>query len=781
MRHRMPILVCFVLAAFGSSTHANIYTVGSGAGCTHGTIQAAIAAAESHAGADAVHIAAGVAYNNVHITIDTAQDLTLEGGYSTCTQASPDLPGNTVLSASGAAYAILTVKVATGGIVRVRRLELRDAVSNSFGGGGIYFEGNGILEISDSLITNNRANHGGGIYVHGTGSNAELVIGANVIISNNTANGNGGGIYADQVEMSMTEPDSALMLNHADSGYGGGLYIHAGNRSSYAYIGTGGPAGIGAIWGNTARYGGGVALGGENDNHGTIEHAELWLFSTAAQYRGKIAGNSASVAGGAIHMQSSSGFSDGEVSVNARLWNVELDDNGAPQGAGVFLGGDYFGQLLFNVENSANPWPDGALRCPVGDDCGRITRNDAGIGSDGAILESSSATYAGFLMGNASPDDALPRGGIVIEGNRGDRFLDNATGYNWFCTVLIEGNRFGKELVRTGGGLSIRDSTIAGNDIGADTLLSSDGGVAVQRSLLWQPGHTTLQHGGTITVDHVIASEIGSLGGAYGGGGDCGGGACSILLDPMFVDPEHGDYSLRAASPAIDMAPPIVGDDRDVHGRPRDQDLPHTLSDAGPRDLGAIERQVLLPIVLNGNFDFHDLRLWTVLSGTWDGTDNAAGAAGSGSWKMQREVTPPIDPGRPDGVLAGDYVAGEQCIRLPGPWRYLLNGWGKGGGNLFFHDSAVLAWEYRRNGPGDCSGSLAAAGELMLSNSNAWARPLQPTAIDVPEGDFYASTPTLKLRLIGRSGAATGTMTVRFDGITLEVEDPVKLFADGFE
>ncbi|WP_306581963.1 hypothetical protein, partial [Dokdonella sp.] len=52
-------LVALALAACAANARADIYTVGSGSGCTHASIPAAIAAAQSHAGADTVRIARG--------------------------------------------------------------------------------------------------------------------------------------------------------------------------------------------------------------------------------------------------------------------------------------------------------------------------------------------------------------------------------------------------------------------------------------------------------------------------------------------------------------------------------------------------------------------------------------------------------------------------------------------------------------------------------------------------------------------------------------------------
>lgn len=128
----------------------------------------------------------------------------------------------------------------------------------------------------------------------------------------------------------MVDPGSILMLNHADGtcsgcGYGGGLYVHSGSLNGYACVGSSGTGNLGAIWGNTARYGGGVAIGGKNDNHDTSRMAELRLFSTDAAQRGKIAGNFASVAGGAIYAKSTKGITLAATSLNDMILKNGFD------------------------------------------------------------------------------------------------------------------------------------------------------------------------------------------------------------------------------------------------------------------------------------------------------------------------------------------------------------------------------------------------------------------------------------------------------------------------
>jgi hypothetical protein len=65
---------------------------------------------------------------------------------------------------------------------------------------------------------------------------------------------------------------------------------------------------------------------------------------------------------------------------------------------------------------------------------------------------------------------------------------------------------------------------------------------------------------------------------------------------------------LMPNSLAIDVAPPVVGDDRDLDNRPHDQDTPSVPDQDGVRDLGAYERQRrycgAADTVYCDNFDF---------------------------------------------------------------------------------------------------------------------------------------------------------------------------------
>ncbi|HEY0178405.1 MAG TPA: hypothetical protein VGC30_02095 [Dokdonella sp.] len=83
-----------------------------------------------------------------------------------------------------------------------------------------------------------------------------------------------------------------------------------------------------------------------------------------------------------------------------------------------------------------------------------------------------------------------------------------------------------------------------------------------------------------------------------------------------------------------------------------------------------------------------------------------------------------------------------QCVHIPGPGTYLLNGWGRASHGAPLHNQARLAWELRKNGSvfGCTDGAPDATGEFMLAEDTAWHKPAVGAAIDVPAA-IWATTP----------------------------------------
>ncbi|RYD14575.1 MAG: hypothetical protein EOP90_13115 [Lysobacteraceae bacterium] len=763
-----------ILMIFCTPARAAIFAVGSEPGCTHATIQAAIDAAEANPGEDFIRIPHSRIWGDLALLIDTGQSLYLEGFWSDCNTI--DGTQYTTLDGAGGAAAPVLRIAGAGHFVSLDGLTIRngdvDGVSGK--GGGIYYRGNGTLYLGRTSIINNTAGLGGGLYAEGTGVDALVVVLGNVGITGNIARDSGGGVFAEAVRFYMTEsPGSVIAFNEATGydvlgtthgGYGGGLVVN--NTTSlhgYATIGSAGVGNTGAIYANTARYGGGVAVLGESGNVDTF--STLHLNATVAGMPAKIAQNFASVGGGGVYA--------GRPYTKAILSNAEIEGNAAPEGAAVYLDGD--GDLRFNYDYAQPTPPGGAVPCPLDAPCGRIVGNYdqdlAGQPTGGAVMHVGNDAWR-FDIGCSSANASNGPRGVVIEGNRGGRLIDLAS-VTWVCLahMQITGNSLSAGVLRAQGTdfFSLRDTTIADNAIGGAVFELDDSAPLLQRLLVWQAGAVSLAGDGTPQVEWVLASEAESLG---------GGPEAIAIPSPRFVDPERGDYRLRAASPAIDFAPPVVGDDRDAFGLPRDQRIgavprpdPST-----SRDIGAHERQGLQPLVQNGDFA-GDTNLWLLPTGHAGNfqVDNAPGSTeGSGSAQIAQT-------GSADRVLG--YI---QCIHLPGPGTYALNGSARTEGDPLLGNPTALIWELRLDGGEGCidgaitqGGVHAFATQTMLDQ---WTRPANPALVTVSDAEWNHDTSLTVIMAVYPNASGNGFNGL-FDAIALEwsADAGDVIFADGFD
>lgn len=184
----------------------------------YSTIQAAVACAQN---GDTLDIAAGTYNENVVIS----KNLTING-----TSAA-----DSIINANGNGN---TVTIATGIAVRLSNLTITGG--NADLGGGIFTtEGN--IEITDSIITNNKATTaGGGIY-----SRAGTIKLVNSTISNNQPAGEGGGIFTRAGTVSI---QNSTISGHVVNGQGGGVRSAAGTVHMTNTT----------VSGNTANLGGGI-------------------------------------------------------------------------------------------------------------------------------------------------------------------------------------------------------------------------------------------------------------------------------------------------------------------------------------------------------------------------------------------------------------------------------------------------------------------------------------------------------------------------------------------
>ncbi len=778
-------LALAVLAA--DPVHATNYTVGSGADCTHASLQAALEAARtSSPDPDLIRVTTAT-YTAQQVTINSDQTLDIVGGYADCSASEPSGSSRSILDGSGGdAQPVMNINVGNVGIVRLRRLIIRDGDNDSTGeGGGIYFQGDGLLDIRDSAISNNTAGYGGGLYARGWGSAAKVVFGPNTVVNSNVARKSGGGVYIDQVTFHMTDPGIAIFGNDAlgegSGGFGGGLMALVDERPFDVHVGVG-MGNSGVIFGNSARYGGGIALAADGLKGDVSPICNLYVYSPVAGQPAGIHNNIASVQGGGLYLRSYDDFNGGQTLWFADFWNAKLEGNSAPDGAAIYADGDGVTTgVRFNSDTVGAPAPPG-FTCLTGQFCGGIVDNVAqtadGTPTDGAVIHLIRGGDLGrsYLDVGLHDSDRALRGGTVIEGNRGGRLIHAGDDQEVRLeNVLIADNEVSHPLIHTGndGFLRLTDATLAGNVIagGNPVLQFGDGNVTLGHSIIWQPGRTILQCSGCgKTFERIIANERASL--------DGGNGTEVVAADPRFVDPDNGDYQLRAGSLAVDYVNAVDGDDRDAAAQPRDMNLPIKIGAfGGVRDIGAFERQSLQPLVLNSDFDT-DIRLWTPFDGVTvnRSTFNASGSADSGSLVVSKGSVAP----------AQAVIGARQCIHLPGPARYALNGWGRtkpDGISVPPYDSAQLRWTLRHAGGEVCTnGAIAASGTLSLS-SGGWNHPANPAVIDVSANDWTSQSALIVELVVVKSVAATTAGTARgwFDGIFLETDFDDTIFRDGFD
>jgi predicted outer membrane repeat protein len=582
------------------SAHAAPKNFHVGAGCTYATIQAALDAERMNPGtpADFIWVANNQSYTAQDIQVHD-QNVFLYGGVSDCVDSS--ISGTTTLSGSGgAAKSVMTVSGHS--LVWLGGLTITQGDNTSSGvGGGINFAGTGKLTIGSSTVTNNHAGYGGGINFNGTGGAsdvAELWINYETLITNNSAGTSGGGIRIEgHAALRVLDEQVWIALNHADGGFGGGIQVIGPASADLGSPGYRLAEYVALMYGNTAQYGGGLAVtAGSGDNQNGLAR----LFSTNARHPVRFDGNIASHVGGAIYAHPNAGVGSGDAGVCGS--DYRISSNSAQEGSAIYADEQYDAITGYSgasvslspaIIHGTTPCGDvapatlGAVECTAAD-CNLI---------DGNVAQnvSGQATAGSTVLAQSNAFVSIDRGRLVD--NHGAHVLrvvanDSASSFNpstgRLSNCLVAGNVVTGDLVVADSDttLNVTNCTIADNQIGSGAAVRSAGILDLFDDIVAQGQTTTLAYTGgnpvNLTVDHVLSMEVASL----------AQGAHVVQADPSFVNPSRGDYRLLPFSLAIDRAPAVAGDDRDLDGHPHDQDIGSVPNLDGVRDLGAYERQV---------------------------------------------------------------------------------------------------------------------------------------------------------------------------------------------
>lgn len=526
-----------------------------------------------------------------------------------CTNPPPPTTPQVIIS--GAGFAGPSVLTITGNSsVTLQYLEITGGKrSADFTGGGIDFAGSGTLTLDTSWVTNNSAGFGGGINVSGSPGPAELRIKANTFITGNTAQDSGGGIrVVGGARLFMLEDNTFLAFNKATTGDGGGIQVIGPARAD---IGSPGYGEAAVINSNLAVNGGGVSVDASSG-----QDSALRLFSTDAKRPVRISSNAASANGGGIYLKPFSNAQNFSLVTTALCaHDYRIDSNDAMEGSAIYAGGgstdtysDPEGGKVFLVPPSdltasyscdpETPESLGAVACALGENCNMLDGNSA-VDINNNNQPTEGATIFAQLGSNFVADR------LALRGNSGGYAL-RQTGAGQqtsgkLSNCLFAENQLRHELIFTdsAASLSINNCTFANDLIDAEYVIRNDTQVTLTNSIIDEAGTKTLDYLGDFAkwnVAYVLTNDVtqGGTGMKYG--------------DPFFVG--NGNYHLQAyvkngvvtASHAIDYAPLVPGDDFDLDGRLRDQDVAVVGDVFGYRDLGAYEMQPITDRIFADSF-----------------------------------------------------------------------------------------------------------------------------------------------------------------------------------
>ena len=756
---------------------ASIFKVGTGAGCTHSTIQAAVDAANANPGIDHIILTRSVNYTQQAVKIQQAQPLTLTGGYAACADGAPSGERTIIRGNGGSANSVFTVEPGSAEVMFDNLFITGGDESDNYYGGGIDFTGSGNLTLSNVTLTQNTAGYGGGLSARGTGADATVLLMGDTIINNNLATQDGGGVHLrGTVTLYALESKTAIWLNRATGlanvpvgvyhGYGGGMAVVGPAK---AYIGSSG-YGLGAIYGNTARAGGGIAALVDSGNY-----SDVYLFTTDPTKPQKVNGNRATDVGGAFYSDATSeGFLGPQGYI--QLWDTTIEDNSAPIGSIAYLVGDSLPPPFSGTQGgflSMNEFEDSrpaiSVPCNPGVVCSVVKNNRS---EDVAGNPTNSALIYGVEKAQVFITN------YRFTGNSARSMLDLADArYAKVANSLIDNNSFTAAVLQFPEGdptVKLNHLTVTDNVIGGPGVIAHRGHVALNRSIVWQPGKTvraTAASSGTFDGEYVQANETASIPGVSN---------LFYPFDPGFINPTLKDYHLRAGAEGIDVMNTNLELDGtlDLDGLPRSVNLP-LVPNVVPVDLGAYERQSIGNIMVNDSFNT-DLSQWAlpVPSIVSRDPDNGSGPSGSGSLKV-------------DGTRSGgpaSLTVARQCQVLPGYGLYRVTAWGRSLSATMMSpgDGLRVHWKvFKPTAPAyGCTGMVLDEGDVVIPATTNWL--ISPAA-----GQFaltnvdYLSNAAVEISLVAIDIDPPNLQgfrhfNVAFDGITLEANNDL-IFANGFD
>ncbi|MCB1584465.1 MAG: hypothetical protein KDI92_15520 [Xanthomonadales bacterium] len=565
-------IISFML--FGSTQllagGAPYLTVGADQACDFSTIQAALDSGAS----DTIRVASNKNYFETLELVNASK--TIVGGYADCTQAGfnitdlsrPIITGNgsdSVLLLQGLNNPDFSVTlrnlVFANGINGVRveseqgssvQVVLDNIWTTNNSGTGIsvgnFNVGAATVHVKDSQI---EFNSGGGIEC--TGEDLKVRVGGSTTINNNSNSGSGGGLrITNGCDVQIFSP--TVIKNNQSSLSGGGLYASNANATVF---------GLGSFCENAICF-------GDWDSPVTFEE------------------NQAS-RGAAVYVENANG--------NLDMVNALLTDNAASALGGALGVANGASAQVFGYTEPNNPcWSPGS--------CMQINANTANFGgavyvtgadssfllTAGKVSENSANQGVAFGIDGVNSTLTVSDSMLVDNGQQGNGTYDDNN--------LVYLNNVG---IVSGTGLILDRVTIAGNNLTQAVLENNNGGsLDVYSSIILdqQNVYSEIPGNSSSHFECMIAHENSS----YSAGGTVT--VVNPLVEPVFVNPQGGNYHLHVNSPAIDYCYDASGNSTtDIDYDDRGVDNPDIDNLHGTYDLGADEFNINNDIIFKNGFE----------------------------------------------------------------------------------------------------------------------------------------------------------------------------------
>lgn len=586
MSKRRSSLLCALLVV--ASPLFAFTTVGPQANCAFRTTQVNPIQLALDAGHTEIRLVGAASYNGSLVVNGTA-DVSLLGGYADCTQAAnnvlPVAPQPSVLIAGASLAAGITLGSAPSRrrVITLRSIELRPNLEQSPTGPGVWV--NGLLDarLERSRITgfNQAGGNGGGVLLF----NGRLIL-SNSEISQNRAQ-KGGGLYCSSGEVRL-DPASRLLLNRAETlnsnGEGGGAYLQNCHFQSEGRVLPGTLGGTSGIIGNEAGVAGGgmYIVGGTTRIMGGPFCSEIGG-PTCLPRLAIVGANSAQVGGGV--------YARGNAQIELDFANVSANT------ASVEGGGFYLDQSSIRFGGLGSIYPNyDRSQCTEGVcevmSSNRVRLAGADAGTGGAIRAvSSSVTFADVLL-----DDNTAAAADVFDLQFGSALMQQILVRNpdraavrglsaEFRAATIEIRRSTWVIEPPASGLSASKRSL--DDPDPQALIKILSG-----SL--ELNDTLLAGFGTAVMPLIKGSAVGLSGVCNARSGEPVDAALAQISIAVDLADVAADGSF-GPSPGSDLIDRCAGQDvlasaRDIRGQPRRLALSGG-SSATPMDVGAIEHQ----------------------------------------------------------------------------------------------------------------------------------------------------------------------------------------------